>query len=243
MMREPTVLSMFGSGRKRVAVQVDPDKYSQTGIKKTAVLCREAGIDLFFYGSSLLVTDHFGPYLEILKNECDIPIVLFPGNDLQINDMADAILLLSLISGRNAEMLIGRHVVVAPFLKQSRLEIIPTGYMLIDSGFPTAVSYMSQTSPIPREKTDIAVSTAMAGEMLGLKLIYMDAGSGGPHPVLPSMIRAVRESISVPLVIGGGIRRVAEAKRAFRAGADAIVIGNAVEKDPGLIRELADSRS
>jgi putative glycerol-1-phosphate prenyltransferase len=166
-------------------------------------------------------------------------VVLFPGDNLQINSHADAILFLSLISGRNPDLLIGKHVISAPILKDSGIEVVSTGYMLIDGGTPTSVSYMSNTTPIPANKRDIAVCTAMAGEMLGLKLIFMDAGSGALNPVGENMISAVKKSIDIPLIVGGGIRSAEKAKAAFEAGADVVVVGNAIESNKDLIREIA----
>jgi putative glycerol-1-phosphate prenyltransferase len=148
-------------------------------------------------------------------------------------------LFLSLISGRNADLLIGKHVITAPFLKMSPLEIISTGYMLVDGGIMTSVQYMSNTSPIPANKEDIALCTAMAGEMLGLKQIYMDAGSGAREPISASMINTVSGGINIPLIVGGGIRDPKKAAENAKAGADVIVVGNAIEKDPVLITEMA----
>jgi putative glycerol-1-phosphate prenyltransferase len=159
---------------------------------------------------------------------------------MQINPGADAILLLSLISGRNPDLLIGKHVIAAPYLKRSGLEILPTGYMLIESGNSTTALYMSNSLPIPWNKDEIAVSTAIAGEMLGLKLIYMDGGSGADKPVSASMVRKVKQNISIPLVIGGGIRTPEAAAERFRAGADIIVVGNAIETDNSLLLKIAE---
>jgi putative glycerol-1-phosphate prenyltransferase len=158
---------------------------------------------------------------------------------LQISKSADAILLLSLISGRNADLLIGQHVIAAPLLKSSHLEIIPTGYMLIESGTQTAASYISNTLPIPSQKDDIAMSTAMAGEMLGLNLIYLDAGSGAKNSVSEAMIRKVKSNINIPLIVGGGINTPAKAIKACEAGADLIVVGNAIEKNARLIKDIS----
>jgi len=148
-------------------------------------------------------------------------------------------LYLSLISGRNPELLIGKHVETAPFLHASPLEIISTGYMLIDGGVPTSVSYISNTYPIPSSKDDIAVCTALAGELLGMKLVFMDAGSGAKIPVSESMIKAVSDKLSIPVIVGGGISTPEKALANVKAGADIIVVGNAIEKDPGLVTELA----
>jgi putative glycerol-1-phosphate prenyltransferase len=158
---------------------------------------------------------------------------------MQVNGKADAILLLSLISGRNPELLIGKHVVAAPYIRASGLEVIPTGYMLVESGNSTTALYMSNTSPIPREKDDIAVCTAMAGEMLGMKIIYMDAGSGAEYAVPNKMIRRVKESIRIPLIVGGGISNPEIANERSKAGADLIVVGTAIEKEVELIKEIS----
>ena len=159
---------------------------------------------------------------------------------MQVNNKADSILFLSLISGRNAEMLIGKQVITAPILKQSSLEVLPTGYMLIDSGKPTTVSYMSNTTPIPRDKPDIAACTALAGTMLGHNLIYMDAGSGAKLPISPDMIKQVRKYIDCPLIIGGGIKNKKQLFDACNAGGDIIVVGNVFEKKPEMIIEFGD---
>ncbi|MFZ1702956.1 MAG: geranylgeranylglyceryl/heptaprenylglyceryl phosphate synthase [Saprospiraceae bacterium] len=226
-------------GKKKFAVLIDPDKVRLAkwqGVLEHAV---EAGVDYFFIGGSLVVNDMLDFVLKSLKEKCDIPMILFPGNSFQLSYKADAILFLSLISGRNADLLIGKHVITAPFLKVSPLEIISTGYMLIDGGIPTSVQYMSNTYPIPHSKDDIALCTAMAGEMLGLKLMYMDAGSGAKNPVSASMIEAVSGGITVPLIVGGGIKTPEKALENVKAGADVIVVGNAIEKDPGLIKEMS----
>jgi len=198
-------------------------------------------VDFFFVGGSLIVNDVLDDCLLEIKKRCDIPIILFPGDSYQLSYRADGILFLSLISGRNAELLIGKHVITAPYLKVSPLEILSCGYMLIDGGVPTTVSYMSNTQPIPHDKDDIAVCTALAGEMLGLKLMYLDAGSGAANPVSESMIESVSGAISIPLIVGGGIRSTQQAMRNVISGADVIVVGNALEKDPLLIEDIANA--
>lgn len=227
--------------KKQLAVLVDPDKSDTQHLKELARIAVDNKIDYFFVGGSLLVNNSLDSCISLLKELSGIPVVLFPGNTLQMSYRADAMLFLSLISGRNAEMLIGRHVVAAPYLKLSNIEVIGTGYMLIESGRPTAVSYMSNSDPIPSDKNDIAMCTAMAGEMLGLKLIFMDAGSGAINPVSASMIEHVSKTISIPLIVGGGINTPELAATAVKAGADLIVIGNAVEKDPSLIAEISSA--
>jgi len=176
-----------------------------------------------------------------VKKETDIPVILFPGSPSQVSRYADALLYLSLISGRNPELLIGQHVISAPIVRQSGLEIMSTGYMVIDGGAPTTVSYISNASPIPHDKNEIAVCTAMAGEMLGMKLIYMDAGSGARRPISEAMISAVASHIDIPLVIGGGISSPEKAYLNCKAGADVIVVGNAIEKEISLLREMSDA--
>lgn len=229
-------------GRKKsLAVLVDPDKTSLVACEKLAHNALDAGVDYLFVGSSILTHGDLDACVSVLKQNCNIPVILFPGNTMQISDKADAILFLSLISGRNAEMLIGRHVISAPMLKKSGLEILPTGYMLIDSGAPTSVSYMSNTFPIPHDKDDIAACTAMAGEMLGLKMMYMDAGSGARFPVSKSMIACVKNTVNTPLIVGGGIRTPEKAIDLCYAGSDIIVIGNAFENDPSLIAEMSSA--
>jgi putative glycerol-1-phosphate prenyltransferase len=188
-----------------------------------------------------VLTNNLNESILQIKKSCAIPVVLFPGNPSQLSPHADALLYLSLISGRNDELLIGQHVISAPAVKQSGLEVISTGYMVIDGGAPTTVSYISNAAPIPADKEDIALCTAMAGEMLGKKVIYMDAGSGARMPVSETMIRKVAENISVPLIVGGGIRKPETVYRNGKAGADVIVVGNAIEKQVNLIREIADA--
>lgn len=226
---------------KSFAVLVDPDKTNNEKLEKILRISTDVKIDYFFIGGSLLINDQLENCIAFLKQNSHIPVVLFPGNNLQISNKADALLLLSLISGRNPDFLIGQHVIAAPALKKSDLEIIPTGYMLIESNNTTSASYISNTIPIPHDKKDIAACTAMAGEMLGMKLIYMDGGSGAKKPISSGMIREVKKNISIPLIIGGGIVSAEMAKNSCEAGADIIVVGNAIEKAPSLISEIAQT--
>jgi len=228
--------------KKLFSLLIDPDNCSGKEAERTALAAKNAGVDLLFVGGSLLVNDRLFDTVQIIKANCDIPVVLFPGDNMQVVPNADAILLLSVISGRNADMLIGKHVVAAPLLKNSGLEIIPTGYMLIDSGRPTTASYMSNTNPIPRDKDDIAACTAMAGEMLGLKTIFMDGGSGAQNSVFPSMVQRVSDHVDVPIIVGGGLKTPEMAKARFDAGATVVVVGNAIEKDGSLLQELASAK-
>lgn len=237
----PLFTEARSSGKSKFAVLIDPDKMSYKSMESTIQIAKAAQVDFFFLGGSLVVNDNLDNWLKMIHQESEIPTVLFPGSSLQLSLKADALLFLSLISGRNPELLIGKHVQVAPFLKMSQLDIIPTGYILIDGGVQTTVQYISNTNPIPSNKNDIAVCTAMAGEMLGLKTVYMDAGSGALNPVSESMIHAVSQSISIPLIVGGGIRNAASAAKAAKAGADIIVVGNAIEKSTELISEISEA--
>ena len=224
--------------QKAFAVLIDPDKTDLASLPPLIALAQTSGVDYFFVGGSLMIAPHLEVLVQTIRKSCDIPVVLFPGSPAQITPAANALLYLSLISGRNPELLIGQHVISAPLVKRSGLEIIPTGYVLIDGGAPTTVSYISHSSPIPSNKNALAVCTAMAGEMLGLKLIYMDAGSGADNPVPVSMINAVAGNIEIPLIVGGGINDPEKAYQACCAGADLIVVGTAIEKDPELIRTI-----
>ena len=232
--------SSISDNRKQFAVLVDPDKYNSKNLIDLVTIARKTMVSYFLVGGSLLEKDNLDTTISVIKDNCNIPVIIFPGDILQINSKADGILLLSLISGRNADMLIGKHVIAAPYLKKSNLEILPTGYMLIDSGKPTTASYMSNSLPIPNDKDEIAVSTAIAGEMLGLKLIYMDGGSGAMNSVSLSMIEKVKENISVPLIIGGGIKTAESASDRFKAGADVIVVGNAIETQHSILEQIAE---
>ncbi len=229
--------------RKQLAILIDPDKTSPVNAENIARESDKLGVDYFFAGSSLLINGDLETCIKALRSNAEVPVVIFPGNNLQISSQADAILLLSLISGRNPEMLIGNHVIAAPQIKSSGLEVIPTGYILIDCGRIASVHYMSNTLPIPPDKHDIAICTAMAGEMLGLKTIYLDGGSGADKPVPAEMIRLVKEHIKVPLIAGGGVCNANQASEIWNAGVDLLVVGNALEKDAGLIEQLVNMRN
>ena len=226
-------------GKKSFAVLIDPDKVNDSNMEQLIELATDAKVDYFFVGGSLVISDYLDECIQLIKSRCDIPVILFPGSPSQVSKYADSLLYLSLISGRNPELLIGQHVVSAPVVKKSGLEIMPTGYMVIDGGAPTTVSYISNASPLPSDKNEIAMCTAMAGEMLGMKLIYMDAGSGAKKAINENMIAKVAAVIDVPLIIGGGITTPEKAYLNCKAGADVIVVGNAIEKDASLIKEIA----
>ncbi|MEO5976699.1 MAG: geranylgeranylglyceryl/heptaprenylglyceryl phosphate synthase [Chryseolinea sp.] len=228
-------------GKKSIAILVDPDKVQDTTrLRQLVDLASENCVDYFFVGGSLITTANLSAVIRMIKENVAIPVVLFPGNAMQVDPTADAILFLSLISGRNPELLIGQHVIAAPAIRNSNLEVIPTGYILINSGRTTSVAYISNTTPIPDDKYSLAACTAMAGEMLGLQAIYLDAGSGAEKEITSKMIATVRKSVNVPLMVGGGINTSQKAMTAFEAGADMIIIGNALEKNPQLLIEIAD---
>ena len=226
-------------GHKSFAVLIDPDKVNKNLLDEITNLAVQAHVDYLFVGGSLVISNHLDECIQHIKQNCHIPVILFPGSPSQISRHADALLYLSMISGRNPELLIGQHVISAPFVKQSGLEIISTGYMVIDGGAPTTVSYISNALPIPSDKNEIAMCTAMAGEMLGMKIIYMDAGSGAKRAITESMIEKVAKCIEAPLLIGGGITNAEKAYLNCKAGADIIVVGNAIEKDAGMIKEMS----
>ena len=230
------------AGLKSFALLIDPDTIKDSGnLIKLINIAVENKVNFFFVGGSLLTGNNLHHVIQLIKNNSQLPVVLFPGSTMHIDVSADAVLFLSLISGRNPELLIGQQVIAAPILKRSNLEVLPTGYLLIDADNRTTVSYMSNTVPIPADKYSVAVCTAMAGEMLGLKLIYMDAGSGAKYPISPRMIASVRKSIDVPLIIGGGIDSVEKALTSLKAGADMLVVGNGIEENPNLLIEVSDA--
>ena len=239
-MIHPLLLSARASGKKLLAVLVDPDKAKRDNLGHLAEFANAGLIDVFLWGGSLVNAPQASYHLGLLKSLLnDTPVILFPGSTYQLDDQADGLLLLSLLSGRNPDLLIGRHVQVAGRIKQMNLTPTATGYLLIDGGRPTSVSYMSNTTPIPADKPSIAAATALAGEQLGMKLIYMDAGSGALNPVSPKTIYCVRREVTLPIVVGGGIRTPDRAAEALEAGADMVVIGNGLEKDATWLPELA----
>ena len=226
--------------KKLFALLIDPDKYSNKKLIQVIDSANKSKVDLILVGGSL-ISNSIDETTRIIKENTDIPVILFPGNVLQITSRADAILLLSLISGRNPDLLIGNHVIAASNIKQSKLDVIPTGYILVDGGNITSVEYMSNTKPIPSDKTDIAVATAMAGEMLGLKTIYLEAGSGANNSLKIEMIKKVKQNINVPLIVGGGLNTPEDIKNTIKAGADIVVIGTAIENDISILPHLVNA--
>jgi len=236
-------MKLLKSDRK-LAILVDPDKWSSVDqMSELAVSLELANPDFILVGGSLITNDLFERTIVYLKEQLSIPVYIFPGNGLQVSSKADGIFLLSLISGRNPEFLIGQHVVAAPLLARADIEVIPTGYMLIDGGNVTAAAYMSNTQPIPAEKYGIAACTALAGQQLGMKQIYMDAGSGALNSISDDMIKSVADSTLIPLVVGGGIKSVKEVQAKWKAGANLVVIGTAIEKNLGLLNEFITTKA
>jgi putative glycerol-1-phosphate prenyltransferase len=232
-------LDILKNGKRKIAILIDPEKTKeQDQIDALAEKVNILKPTFLFVGGSTVNKDDLHKCIDNLKAKTDIPIILFPGSHQQISENADGILFLSLISGRNPDFLIGHQVESAHLLKEMDLEIIPTGYVLIDGGKPTAVTYISQTTPIPADQLQIASQTSIAGEMLGLKTIFLDAGSGAQQTVSKEMISAVRSAINVPLIIGGGIKSITDIDYAFEAGADLVVIGNQVEADIDFLLDI-----
>src|SRR5664279_3459892 len=221
---------------KGIALLLDPDKAKGDTLREILNTANSCKIDYIFAGGSLTFNG-IDNLIDEIRQLSSIPIVLFPWNMLQLTLKADIILLLSLISGRNPELLIGNHVVAAPHLKNAMEKLVSVGYILISCGNKTTVEYISQTSAIPSDKPELAVATAMAGEMLGLSMIYLEAGSGASNPVPVDLIRSVSQSISIPLAVGGGIKEKSEVEEIFNAGADLIILGNGCEKNPELLAE------
>jgi phosphoglycerol geranylgeranyltransferase len=224
-------------------VLIDPDKQDVNAATRLAGCCEEAGVDALLIGGSLLFSHIFDELIKRIKETCSLPAIIFPGGTRQISPFADAILFLSLVSGRNPTNLIGDQVVAAPVIKSMKLEPISTAYMFVESGNITSAQFLSDTRPIPREKPDIAMAHALAAEYLGMKLVYLEAGSGAKYSVPETLIRALRDFISIPMIVGGGIKTPEEARSKVDAGAGFVVTGNIIEKnrDNGLIKAFVEA--
>lgn len=231
------------SNRKLFTILIDTDKIAQNDLHNLLKISNENNVDFFFVGGSLITDDSFHQKLVYIKKHSKIPLLIFPGGAEQISKNADAFLLLSLLSGRNPDLLIGQHVRSAFQLKLSGLEIVSTAYLLIDGGKPTSVSYMSNTQAIPRDKAQIAVATALAAEQLGFKLCYLEAGSGAENAVPNEMITEVKASCSLPIIVGGGIRSAQMVHEKYEAGADMVVVGTSIENDQSLIAEMSQVKN
>lgn len=240
---ENQIKSLKQSRNKALAVLIDPDLDKIGSIDEILDQCVEAKIDFIFMGGSLISEDRLHYCIQKIKNKSSIPVIIFPGSVYQIHHSANVFLLLSLVSGRNADFIIGRQVEAAPLLKNSGLEIVSCAYILVDGGKSSSTSYISQTQPIPRDKADLCLATALASEMLGLKCIYLESGSGALFPVSSEMISAVCNYVKIPVMVGGGIQEPEDLKNAYQAGADLVVVGTAFEKNPQLISSFCSIRN
>ncbi|ACF13191.1 geranylgeranylglyceryl phosphate synthase [Chloroherpeton thalassium ATCC 35110] len=222
---------------------IDPDKYDASGLEQVVKNATAFGADGFLIGGSLLFSNRFDAYVQQIKSATDLPVILFPGHSVQISPSADAILFLSLLSGRNPEFLIGHHVTAAPSIKAFGLESMPTAYLLVESGRKTAVEFMSNTEPIPRHKPELAAVHALAAEYLGMKMIYLEAGSGADESVPEEMVELVCQTVSLPVIVGGGIRSAQAVRSKVDAGASFVVVGNAFEtrNDANYLKTMIDA--
>ncbi len=238
-----SVFDVISLNKRSLVVLIDPDKYfaDDEWLDKANLLSKFPP-DAIFLGGSQLINDYSASIISLLKQTTKLPIIAFPGDFGHVHPELDGILVLSLISGRNPEYLINQHVKHASMLRQHQGEKLPTGYILIDGGTSTSVQYVTQTQPIPADEIGIAVATALAGELLGLKAIYLEAGSGAKHSVSPEMVHAVKQELSIPLIVGGGIRSAETARALYAAGADVLIVGNGFESGSVILEELVAVR-
>ena len=224
-------------------ILLDPDKNDLESLPSFVREATEAGADGFLVGGSLMLTNVFEDHLRTIKQNTSVPVIIFPGSIMQVSPLADAILFLVLISGRNPDYLIGNQVIAAPIVRRSGLEALSTGYMLIEAGNTTSAEFMSNTKPIPRDKPDIALAHALAAELIGMKLVYMDAGSGARESVSDDMLRTISKRCSLPIIVGGGIRTPEDARKKVEAGASFVVTGTITELNnhSSFIREFAEA--
>jgi phosphoglycerol geranylgeranyltransferase len=222
---------------KKMALLIDPEKLSIPAIISTVFAANETGVNMILVGGSLM-SSRIDSVIEVIKQNTTLPVVLFPGSLMQLSVKADAVLLLSLVSGRNPDYLIGNHVLAAPYIHRAQIEVIPTGYILVDGGNVTSVEYVSNTRPIPADKVDLVVATAMASEMMGHKVIYLEAGSGALNHIPGNVIREVKNNISIPLIVGGGINSFEKASLVLDSGADMIVVGTAIEQNISKLEQI-----
>ena len=232
------ILQAISQGKRVLAVLMDPDKMQVDNVKSFIEKVNKTKADYLFVGGSIVNEKATEALVSKIKKYTQLPVVIFPGDVTQITDKADALLFLSLISGRNSDYLIGKHVEAAKRLQNTNLEVIPTGYILIENGKQTSVEKVSHTKPMSRENVQRIVDTANAGELLGMKLIYLEAGSGALHPVSEEIIKSVKQALSIPLIVGGGIRTLEKLELAYDSGADVVVIGTAFEEDESFFDKL-----
>lgn len=227
------ILSARRRGKAQLAVLIDPDKFNPLLVD----FCQGKPVSYFFVGGSRLDSGNIERTIRAIKKRSKIPVVIFPGDEKQVSGKANAILMLSLLSGRNPDYLIGKHVKAAPVIRKKKLECIPTAYILVNGGHESVTQQVTGTQPL--HATAEIRATALAGELLGFKLIYLEAGSGARRQIRSALIRQVKKAVSLPLLVGGGIDSVAKASDAIRAGADIIVIGNALENDMHLLEPVS----
>ncbi len=222
-------------------VLIDPDKEDDNSIINRVKNANNSGVDALFVGGSIMMDINYNSIVKKIKSLSNIPVILFPGGVGQLNKHFDAMLFMSLISGRNPRFLIEEQVLAAPIVDNMNIETISTGYILVNGGSNSSVEFMSSTKPIPMERVEITVAHALAGQYLGMKLIYLEAGSGAIHPVTTEVIKAVRAAIDLPIIVGGGIKTPEKARDAVEAGASIIVTGNILEEDDNCVQEFADA--
>lgn len=232
------ILQSVENGEKLLAVLIDPDKVEVKNLKSFIQKVNQSVTSYIFVGGSTVDEDDCDVVVEEIKKYTDLPIVLFPGDVTQLTNKADALLFLSLISGRNPEYLIEKHVTSISKLRNMLLEVIPTGYILIQNGKETSVQRVTNTKPMPRQNVQLIVDTALAGQLLGLKLMYLEAGSGATKPVSEEIISKVKSNLSIPLIVGGGIKSIEQLENAYKYGADLVVIGTAFEEDESFFEAL-----
>lgn len=227
------IISAYKKKQAQLAVLIDPDKFNLEVIK----LANSSNVHYFFVGGSKLTNGNIEKTISIIKKHSKIPVIIFPGDEKQLSAKADAVLFLSLLSGRNPDYLIGKQVLAAPFIKQKKLECISTAYILVRGNRKSATEKISQTKPLSDTKT--IIHTSIAAELLGFKTVYLEAGSGAKTNINTALIKKVKQNIHIPLLVGGGIDNAIKAKQAINAGADLLVIGNALEKNSILLKELS----
>lgn len=232
------ILQSIEKGEKLLAVLIDPDKVDASNLAAFIEKVNASVTKYVFVGGSTVKDKDSDKVVSEIRKHTQLPIVLFPGDVTQITDKADALLYLSLISGRNPDYLIGKHVESISRLKQTQLEIIPTGYILIENGKETSVQRVTRTQPLPRKDIQRIVDTAVAGELLGMKLMYLEAGSGATEPITSNIINDTKKSLTIPLIVGGGIKSVEQLQQAYDSGADLVVIGTAFEEDESFFDNL-----
>lgn len=232
------ILQSIENKRELLAILIDPDKVEVKNLKSFIKKVNQSIANYIFVGGSTVGENDCDVVVEEIKKHTNLPIILFPGDVSQITDKSDALLFLSLISGRNPEYLIEKHVESVAKLRNKELEVIPTGYILIENGKETSVQRVTHTNPIPRKDVQLIVDTALAGQLLGMQLIYLEAGSGATEPITSEIISQVKGQLNIPVIVGGGIRNKVQMENAFKSGADLVVIGTAFEEDESFFDEI-----